>query len=282
MGASVAGVGHRLALRGGDDRFGWAVAAPGKLLVVAADGVGSARHGGHGAELAVRAACEHAASWAASAPPEPGPGPGPGATPAEHGEQKGTGMELCLGALMDANAALVATARQKGLPARDLATTMVLAVVERDGSGADVSLARVGDSAAFVLEGQEWEELGPGPGPGLGPAPVSGPQGVEQEELASTATSALPGPSPEELDDVALGSFYLSMGQALVLMTDGLAGPLRDGPSTVAPSLASVLARAAVGTLSPLGLVTALDFSRRGCQDDRALVAAWLVREEQG
>jgi serine/threonine protein phosphatase PrpC len=307
MAASVAGVGHRLALRRSDDSFGWAVAGPGKLLVVVADGVSGAAHGGHGAELAVRAACNHAASWpvAGAHGPSGAPRPAEEQTCAGGGgeqsagksgteqsgtEQSGTeqsgsehltdGMDLCLGALMDANAVLVATAQEMGLSGRDLATTLVVAVIERDGPGAEVNLARVGDSAAFVLDGHEWQEVGDGTGLEDATSLAAGTEVDGQHDMATTATSALPGPTPEEVEDVAVGNFYLSPGQALVLMTDGLADPLRDGPSTVAPSLASVLAEAPGGGLSPLGLATVADFSRRGCQDDRALLAAWVVPEE--
>jgi hypothetical protein len=58
----------------------------------------------------------------------------------------------------------------------------------------------------------------------------------------------------------------------LVLVTDGVANPLRDGPSTVAPGLAEVLRT----TPSPLSLAGAADFSRRGAHDDRTILAAWL------
>ena len=65
------------------------------------------------------------------------------------------------------------------------------------------------------------------------------------------------------------------MTSALVLLTDGVADPLREGPSTVAPALAAVLSGGHTGELAPLDLAHAADFSRRGCQDDRTILAAW-------
>ncbi len=60
-----------------------------------------------------------------------------------------------------------------------------------------------------------------------------------------------------------------------MLVTDGTANPLRDGPTTVAPALAAVLRGGPAGELSPLALAAAADFSRRGCQDDRTILVAW-------
>jgi hypothetical protein len=82
----------------------------------------------------------------------------------------------------------------------------------------------------------------------------------------------LPGPGREELETAAI---ELPRGAAIVLVTDGMANPLRDGPTTVAPELAEVLRAGAAGQLSPLALAAAADFSRRGCQDDRTIVVAW-------
>ncbi len=43
----------------------------------------------------------------------------------------------------------------------------------------------------------------------------------------------------------------------------------------MAPALAEVLNGGATGQLTPLDLAYAADFSRRGCQDDRTIVATW-------
>ena len=60
-------------------------------------------------------------------------------------------------------------------------------------------------------------------------------------------------------------------GHVLVLLSDGVGGPLRDGPSTVAVGLAQAL----VVPPSPLDLARLVDFARQGCHDDRTLLAVW-------
>lgn len=85
------------------------------------------------------------------------------------------------------------------------------------------------------------------------------------------------GPTSLSVSPVELMSYRLAPGAGLVLLTDGVAEPLRDGPATVAPGLAGVLRLGPTGELGPLELARAVDFSRRGAHDDRALLAAWLV-----
>jgi serine/threonine protein phosphatase PrpC len=129
------------------------------------------------------------------------------------------------------------------------ATTLVVAVVDIEGAA---WVARVGDSSAWHLGAGGWEELFPAPG---------------GEDVASTATPALPSPAPPvEVADVGI-----AFGEALVLLTDGIADPMRDGPTTVAPALAEALAEPP----SPLALAALADFSRQGCHDDRTVVALW-------
>jgi serine/threonine protein phosphatase PrpC len=158
-----------------------------------------------------------------------------------------------------------------GADAAELSTTAVVALVSATGDGADVALARVGDSTAFLLAANgEWTELFVG-----GP-----PEGQEAGELvSSTATNVLPVPSGTTVSLMRATesvSTVLGPGAALVLVTDGLANALRDGPRTVAPGLAEVLAEARAGEPSPLALARAADFNRRGAHDDRTIVAVWL------
>ena len=129
------------------------------------------------------------------------------------------------------------------------ATTLVVAVVEAEGR---CSLARVGDSTAFRVEGGgDWRELFEPPDP----------------ERTGGMTAALPDPDPQ----VDLAEFRFEQGDVLVLATDGLADPWRDGPTTVAPSVTAVVrARPAALELAKL-----IDFSRRGCHDDRTAVCVW-------
>jgi serine/threonine protein phosphatase PrpC len=131
------------------------------------------------------------------------------------------------------------------------ATTLVVAAVTGEG---DWSLLRVGDSTAFVLVGSgAWTEAFPATGDGGG--------------VADTATAALP--ADEAATEQANG--HLEAGEALFLVTDGVAGPLRDGPETVVPAFAAALA----APPPPLDLALLADFSRQGCHDDRTVVGIW-------
>jgi hypothetical protein len=83
----------------------------------------------------------------------------------------------------------------------------------------------------------------------------------------NSATAALPmdGVTPES------AAITLDNDHVLVLATDGIADPWRDGPTTVAPTLAGALAQPP----TPLELAYLGDFSRHGCHDDRTLLAVW-------
>jgi serine/threonine protein phosphatase PrpC len=137
------------------------------------------------------------------------------------------------------------------------ATTIVLALVGPDG---DAQLARVGDSTAFLVSagGSHWQELFAAPA----------------DDVVATVTAALPA------DEVQAeqSSVTVSAGDLLVLVTDGVADPWRDGPTTVAPALAAALA----GRPSPLELARLADFSRQGCHDDRTLLAVWRTPAPAG
>ncbi|HUC15450.1 MAG TPA: protein phosphatase 2C domain-containing protein [Acidimicrobiales bacterium] len=233
LAASVAGVAHRLSGRRCEDAYAWALPRRGRLAVIVADGVSTAGRGGEGADIAVSSACEHllaAESW---------------------------GEIECLAAL---RAASEAVSGAGGRSAAELSTTLVVALVSTSGAGAEVSLARVGDSSAFVLAGAEWGELFPG---------------RAEEEMRGNVVGVLPLGSRGDDGAIETASMALPAGAALVLLTDGVADPLRDGPGTVAPALAEVLSGGPSGALTPLALADAADFSRRGCQDDRTVLAAW-------
>lgn len=236
MAASVAGVAHRLAGRRGEDAYAWAQAAgPGRLAVAIADGVSTAGRGGEGADVAVRAACGYLLA----------------------GESDDWGEKECEAAV---RAAGEEVARVGGPVAAELSTTLVVALLSVAAGSAEVSLARVGDSSAFLLDGTHWRELFPD---------------QDDEDFRGLPVEVLPlregaGPAVIEISSVAMAP-----GSALVLLTDGVADPLREGPATVAPALAEVLQDGPTGGLSPLDLANAADFSRRGCLDDRTIVAAW-------
>jgi hypothetical protein len=86
--------------------------------------------------------------------------------------------------------------------------------------------------------------------------------------LVTTATAALP------VDEVVAehAQLHLEPEAPIVLMTDGMAEPIRDGPTTVAPALADALRLPP----TPLQLAVLADFSRHGCHDDRTLLAVWM------
>jgi serine/threonine protein phosphatase PrpC len=136
------------------------------------------------------------------------------------------------------------------------ATTLVLALIAPDGT---VGAARVGDSTVFHLQAAgTWREL----------------FGAPDGEAVGTYTAALPADGPVG----EFASAELAPGDVLVLMTDGVADPWRDGPSTVAPVLASgILERP-----SALELGRLADFSRQGCHDDRTIVCVWVSGGSEG
>jgi serine/threonine protein phosphatase PrpC len=131
--------------------------------------------------------------------------------------------------------------------------TLVLATVTRDGA---VDLVRVGDSTAFTLSGEAWTEL------------FRSAEEGEDDGMRSLATPALPSAEPE----IQVAHCELVPGEALLLMTDGVGDPLRDGPTTVAPGLAEGL----TAPPHPLLLAAQTDFSRQGCGDDRTLLGLWF------
>ena len=233
LAASVAGVAHRLSGRRCEDAYAWALPRPGGLALIVADGVSTAGRGGEGADIAVSAACEYLLV------------------------AEGWGEMECLAALRAASEAVSAAG---GASAAEFSTTFVVALVSSSGAGAEVCLARVGDSSAFILVGAEWDELFPG---------------RAEEELRGSVIAVLPLGSRPGGDTIETASVVLPAGAALVLLTDGVADPLRDGPGTVAPARAEVLRGGPSGALTPLALADAADFSRRGCQDDRTILAAW-------
>ena len=131
-----------------------------------------------------------------------------------------------------------------------------MAVVERDG---EVVLGRVGDSTAFIVatggrDGAEWSEV-------FDVAPGD-------SDTIGVETEALPSDEPE----VEVTTARLEEGDILVLASDGIADPWRDGPNTVAPAFTTLIS----GRPAPLALAAIADFSRQGCHDDRTIVLLWL------
>lgn len=126
------------------------------------------------------------------------------------------------------------------------ATTIVVAELRASG---ELRVVRVGDSTAFlVFADATWQELFEPPDP----------------ERVDASTHALPSGAPavEEL------RVRLDPGAVVLLATDGVADPWRDGPTTVAPALIETILR----DPGPIELLAAADFARQGCHDDRTIV----------
>jgi serine/threonine protein phosphatase PrpC len=236
--ASVAGVRHRLAGTPVQDGFAWAVDGD-RLVVAVADGLGGVPDSDTTATRAATAAVEAVMAGRDAGADE------------VRAAMTAANQAIRSGPDLGANrvSAAITAANQAALGGG--ATTIVVAVLERPG---DVSLARVGDSSAFLVRGDDasWEEL------------FAAPAG---DAIGST-TAALPADDlqPER------AAIRLEEHHVLVLATDGIADPWRDGPATVAPVLASALAHPP----APLELAQLTDFSRQGCHDDRTMLAVWL------
>jgi serine/threonine protein phosphatase PrpC len=216
-----------------------------------ADGVSTAGRGGEGADLAVEAAARYLCAGG------------------DGGEAADWGEAACRASARRASEELLSVGAASALrTAAEFSTTFVVALVTATATatggagGADVVLGRVGDSTAFRLAEGVWQELFLPP---------------ESDDLHHTATDVLPFSNQGEGGEttVETTSNHLPAGAAIVLLTDGIANPLRDGPTTVATALAELLRAGPGGNLSPLALAAAADFSRRGCQDDRTIVVAW-------
>lgn len=138
-----------------------------------------------------------------------------------------------------------------------LATTLVVGVVTATPRGLEASVARVGDSGAWVL------------GRG-GYRPLFGLKHDPRAAVASSAVAALPQvPHP-----VASATVTVGPDEVLLLATDGLGDPLGDGTGQVGELFARHLATPP----PPRGLAHLLDFSRDTFDDDRTLLALWPRR----
>jgi hypothetical protein len=139
---------------------------------------------------------------------------------------------------------------------QSMATTLVCAVCQPiDDSQMRVWLVGVGDSGAWVLEGNKF-------------ARVLGGKSTSESGLTSSAVTALPRiPDTVEAVEVTVRS-----GQALLVGTDGFGDPLGGGTGEVGKLFSEVLN----GDIPPLlEFAHALDFSRETFDDDRTLVAVW-------
>ena len=151
--------------------------------------------------------------------------------------------------------------RLAGPSARQLSTTFVVALLSAADDETEVVLARVGDSTAFVLDGTQWRELFRHP---------------DDDEFRGVPVEVLP--LREDAGPTAIETLICAPVTRLrcwCCSRTGWPTPCEKGQGTVAPALAGVLSGGPTGDLAPLDLAHAADFSRRGCQDDRTILAAW-------
>ena len=139
-----------------------------------------------------------------------------------------------------------------------LAATLTVAIVPKTANELgerNVVVGSVGDSPAYVLHAQQWTLL-------TGDAPAG--------DITETATRSLPTRAGRELV-VALVDAVLPPEAVLVLVSDGIGGPLASGRSEVGAWLARRL------ETPPLlaEFVDTVCFDRRSEDDDRTLLALW-------
>ena len=137
VGASVQGTSHADAGSSCQDAHLWRVLPGGELILVIADGAGSAAHAAEGAQEAVRTACEALAAGLWCLPPRAG----------EAGWR-----ELMAGAYRQAHDRLACLARKERRTQREYATTLTCALV----TGPWLITAQLGDGfvVAETAEGE--------------------------------------------------------------------------------------------------------------------------------
>jgi hypothetical protein len=137
-----------------------------------------------------------------------------------------------------------------------LATTLVAGVARPGRDGVAVSLFRVGDSGAWVLD-QAAARF----------HPLFGSKTGSDVDVVSNAVTALPR-LPHALEQTGR---TLVPGEVLLVGTDGFGDPLGDGDGQVG----TLFARQLSTPPSPLWMAHVLDFSRETFDDDRTLLALW-------
>lgn len=132
LAATVRGTSHQRSGTEGQDSHCWRLVAGRCLVAAVADGAGSAPHGGPGAEIAARTAVEFLAAQSEVT---------------EDGCVR-DGRERVAAALSAAREAVATEAVVRGVPERDLATTLIVVLASPEG----VAVGQVGDGAAIVRE----------------------------------------------------------------------------------------------------------------------------------
>jgi len=240
--ASVRGDGHRYYRQPRQDATVAVVHdATGAVLFAVADGVSAATHGQTGASVACQAAVHSMSAMLDS------------------------GLPLDVGAVARRAARDLRhhAASLLGVPAvepaqaeRLLATTLVAGAARPDPDGIAVSLFRIGDSGAWLLDVPRGRYY-----------PLFGSKADASAVIVSGEVS----PLPRVPDPIEQASGQLTDGLVLLVATDGFGDPLGAGTGEVG----QLFARALSAAPPPLRLAQLLDFSRETFDDDRTLLGLW-------
>jgi serine/threonine protein phosphatase PrpC len=234
--ASVRGYAHRYAgLPRQDDAAVVHHPASGAVVFAVADGVSAAPLAHLGATAACRAAVGAAMRALDAGSPVEWP------TVMEHAAWQ---------VVEQATAALKLDGPDPGRAEEEMATTLIAGLVRPTGAGADAVVARVGDSAAWVLRDGRYRAL----------------FDRTAAVITESAVTALP---RVPAADVRGGP--VAPGEVLLIGTDGFGDPLGDGTGPVGAHFAVRLAH----PRPPVAFAHDLDFSRETFDDDRTLLAIW-------
>lgn len=219
----------------------------GRVIALVADGVSAAPQSHLGASTAVR----QAADWLHS--------------------NLGEDLEQIDWLALLKAAAWALTERAQGLlgldapdPVRaeeELATTLVCAVIEPAGPQTlRAYLASAGDSAAWLLSGDQFVEI------------VAG-KAMSAVGVTSSAVIGLP-----RLPAVVTPAVVeIAENDVLLIGTDGIGDPLGSGQGGVGNLFRELLTKPSAPSL--IEFAHAVDFSRETFDDDRTLVAVWPRRQ---
>ena len=153
IGASVQGTSHAKTGQPCQDAFAWERTADGTLIVAVADGAGSALFGEIGAEIAVQSALQTVraglaeSSWLDHMQQETDEQQELSEVLEQQGEDTGW-HDLLRNALQSAREAVETEAWARQISERDLASTLILAVMTPDLAAA----AQIGDGAAVAMD----------------------------------------------------------------------------------------------------------------------------------
>ncbi len=211
----------------------------GRLVVVACDGVGSLERSHEAADLV--------ASAAASAVCE--------AIDAD--EPDWTAVFALLSSELIA-AAGVTDGNDRARAARRVwATTACIAEISSAGGGAwSAHMGAAGDTSAWLLRDREWSLL-------CGDVKVH-----SDDEPASARTHAL----PADVIGCTTATVTLHPGDAVFLMSDGVADPLGGGGGDVGAALADWWS----APPEPHEFLGQIQFARKGFLDDRTVIGVWV------